>query len=69
MLKSVLKCIESIRILKKWVKKNQNLSANLVGGGGEEPAKLVKNNFLIFLTLPLDKCIVYHHVAKAITAC
>ena len=41
MLKSVLKCIESIGI-KKWVKKIQNLSANSVGGGGG-PAELVKS--------------------------
>ena len=40
MLKSVLKCIESIRI-KKWVKKVKIPSANLVGGGVQ--AKLVKS--------------------------
>ena len=47
MLKSVLKCIESIRI-KKWVKKFQISRANL--GGGRGLAELVK---AIFFTLPL----------------
>ena len=37
MLKSVFKCIESIRIKKKWVKNNQILKANL-GGGGVQPS-------------------------------
>ena len=40
MLKSVLKCIASIRI-QKWVKKIKIPSANLVGGGVQ--AKLVKS--------------------------
>ena len=34
MLKSVLKCMESIRIKKNGSKKIQYLSANSVGGGG-----------------------------------
>ena len=42
MLKSVLKCIESIRI-KKWVKIFQNLE----GGGGVRPS-WSKANFLNF---------------------
>ena len=46
MLKSVLKCSESIRIIKKWVNKFQNLNANLVGGGVR--AKLVKSQFFYF---------------------
>ena len=46
MLKSVLKCMEFIRI-KIWVKKIQYLSANSVGGGGG-PAELVKSQLFDF---------------------
>ena len=52
MLKSVLKCIESIRI-KKWVNNFQMLRANLGEGG---LAKLVKSQLFKqqkYLTLPL----------------
>ena len=48
MLKSVLKCMESIRIKKKWVKKIQYLSANSVGGVGGVRPSWSKANFLNF---------------------
>ena len=56
MLKSVLKCIESIRILKNGLKIFKIPRANLGGGGRGGPAKLVKSQlfeFYFFWTLPL----------------
>ena len=50
MLKSVLKCMESIRI-KKMGKKILYLSANSVGGGGG-PAELVKSQLFDFFFNP-----------------
>ena len=48
MLKSVLKCMESIRIKKLGKKKIQYLSANSVGGGGGSGRVGQKPTFLIF---------------------
>ena len=57
MLKSVLKCIESIRI-NKWVKKFKIPSANLVGRGGlgqvgQKPYRLVYLNFQFYTHISL----------------
>ena len=49
MLKSVLKCMESIRIKKNGSKKIQYLSANSVGGGGGSGPSWSKANFLNFI--------------------
>ena len=66
MLKSVLKCMESIRI-KKWVKKNSTFECQLSGRGGGL-AELVKSHFFFFfLTLPLFQ--LFHHFLASVWLC
>ena len=58
MLKSVLKCIESIRILKNGLTFFKIPRANLGGGGRGGLAKLVKNHF--FKPFP-NQCKMFHN--------